>query len=243
MCSARLSSARSRYATGPSRRRPRSAHAGCAGQRRPDRIPPGDGRGRGGDDDRRLLRGQPRRPHRRLGAVDASGGRTGAESADRGRARRGRGRQRPDRARRAGCQRPVERGHRTGTGAILQPVVHAFCPARQPGRYRRGDHRARPRHPVRDRRRVRRRRDPPRAQPSLASAFLSPLLNRRSDEFGGSLENRAKVARGIVRAVRDEVRRDGTLAIAVTAKLNMSDGVRGGSRICLSLQTARWPQT
>ncbi len=76
----------------------------------------------------------------------------------------------------------------------------------------------------------------------LASAFLSPLLNRRGDEFGGSLENRAKVARGIVRAVRDEVRRDGTPAIAVTAKLNMSDGVRGGIDIDEALQTARWLQ-
>ena len=43
----------------------------------------------------------------------------------------------------------------------------------------------------------------------LASSFLSPLINRRSDEFGGSLENRAKVARGIMRAVRREVDRDG----------------------------------
>lgn len=76
----------------------------------------------------------------------------------------------------------------------------------------------------------------------LASAFLSPLLNRRGDEFGGSLENRAKVARGIVRAVRAEVRRDGTPAIAVTAKLNMSDGVRGGIDIDEALQTARWLQ-
>lgn len=30
----------------------------------------------------------------------------------------------------------------------------------------------------------------------LASSFLSPLINRRDDEFGGSLQNRAKVARG-----------------------------------------------
>lgn len=76
----------------------------------------------------------------------------------------------------------------------------------------------------------------------LASAFLSPLINRRSDEFGGSLANRAKVARGIVRAVRDEVGRDGTPAIAVTAKLNMADGVRGGINLEESLQTARWLQ-
>lgn len=76
----------------------------------------------------------------------------------------------------------------------------------------------------------------------LASAFLSPLVNKRTDSFGGSLENRAKVARGIVRAVRDEVARDGSPAIAVTAKLNMTDGVRGGINIEESLQTARWLQ-
>lgn len=76
----------------------------------------------------------------------------------------------------------------------------------------------------------------------LASAFLSPLINRRADEFGGALANRAKVARGIVRAVRREVQRDGTAAIAVTAKLNMADGVRGGISIDESLQTARWLQ-
>lgn len=70
----------------------------------------------------------------------------------------------------------------------------------------------------------------------LASAFLSPMLNRRTDEFGGSLENRAKVARGVVRAVRDAVGSQ----IAVTAKLNMSDGVRGGIPIEESLQTAKW---
>ena len=70
----------------------------------------------------------------------------------------------------------------------------------------------------------------------LASAFLSPLINRRTDEFGGSLSNRAKVARGLVRAVRQAVGD----RIAVTAKLNMSDGVRGGISLDESLQTAKW---
>jgi len=70
----------------------------------------------------------------------------------------------------------------------------------------------------------------------LASSFLSPLINRRTDEFGGSLENRAKVARGVVRAVRRAVGDQ----IAVTAKLNMSDGVRGGISMEESLQTAKW---
>ena len=70
----------------------------------------------------------------------------------------------------------------------------------------------------------------------LASSFLSPLLNRRKDEYGGSLENRAKVARGVVRAVRDAVGNQ----IAVTAKLNMTDGVRAGIPMEESLQTAKW---
>jgi len=76
----------------------------------------------------------------------------------------------------------------------------------------------------------------------LASSFLSPLVNKRSDEFGGSLANRAKVARAIVMAVRREVERDGAAPIAVIAKLNMADGVRGGIGIEESLQTARWLQ-
>jgi 2,4-dienoyl-CoA reductase-like NADH-dependent reductase (Old Yellow Enzyme family) len=73
----------------------------------------------------------------------------------------------------------------------------------------------------------------------FASSFLSPLINRRDDEFGGSLENRAKVARGMVLAVRRAVEKEGT-PIAVTAKLNMADGVRGGISTEESLRTAKW---
>jgi 2,4-dienoyl-CoA reductase-like NADH-dependent reductase (Old Yellow Enzyme family) len=73
----------------------------------------------------------------------------------------------------------------------------------------------------------------------LASSFLSPLINRRTDEFGGSLANRAKVARGLVMAVRRAVDQ-GPRQIAVTAKLNMSDGVRGGISNEESLITAQW---
>src|ERR1700756_34338 len=75
----------------------------------------------------------------------------------------------------------------------------------------------------------------------LASSFLSPLINRRDDEFGGSLENRAKVARGMVMAVRRAVEKEGT-PIAVTAKLNMADGVRGGISVEEALTTAKWLQ-
>jgi 2,4-dienoyl-CoA reductase-like NADH-dependent reductase (Old Yellow Enzyme family) len=75
----------------------------------------------------------------------------------------------------------------------------------------------------------------------FASSFLSPLINRRTDEFGGSLENRAKVARGMVMAVRRAVEKEGT-PIAVTAKLNMADGVRGGISVEEALTTAKWLQ-
>jgi 2,4-dienoyl-CoA reductase-like NADH-dependent reductase (Old Yellow Enzyme family) len=76
----------------------------------------------------------------------------------------------------------------------------------------------------------------------FCSSFLSPLINRRDDNFGGSLQNRAKVARGVVQAVRRAVDKDGAARIAVTAKLNMADGVRGGISTEESLQTARWLQ-
>ena len=76
----------------------------------------------------------------------------------------------------------------------------------------------------------------------LASAFLSPLINRRDDEFGGSLENRAKVARGLVMAVRRALDEAGATQIALTAKLNMADGVRGGITVEEALTTAKWLQ-
>ncbi|MFE7723503.1 NADH:flavin oxidoreductase [Nocardia rhizosphaerihabitans] len=70
----------------------------------------------------------------------------------------------------------------------------------------------------------------------LASAFLNPLLNRRTDRYGGSLTNRSRLAREIACAVREAVG-DG---LAVTAKLNMEDGVAGGLTIPESLQVAVW---
>lgn len=70
----------------------------------------------------------------------------------------------------------------------------------------------------------------------LLSAFLSPRLNRRDDRYGGSLANRARLALAVTRAVRDAVGD----RIAVTAKLNMEDGVRGGLQVEESLQVAAW---
>jgi 2,4-dienoyl-CoA reductase-like NADH-dependent reductase (Old Yellow Enzyme family) len=58
----------------------------------------------------------------------------------------------------------------------------------------------------------------------LVSSFLAPGLNRRKDRYGGSLENRARLGRQVARAVREEV----GSAVAVTAKVSVSDGFRGG---------------
>lgn len=69
----------------------------------------------------------------------------------------------------------------------------------------------------------------------LLSSFLSPRLNRRTDRFGGTLAERATFPREVVRAVRSAAGPD----IAVTAKLNMADGVRRGLSIEGSLAFAK----
>ena len=69
----------------------------------------------------------------------------------------------------------------------------------------------------------------------LVSAFLSPRWNRRTDGYGGSPANRALLARRILGAVRDQVGD----RMAVTAKLNMTDGIRGGLEVRDSIEIAR----
>jgi 2,4-dienoyl-CoA reductase-like NADH-dependent reductase (Old Yellow Enzyme family) len=68
----------------------------------------------------------------------------------------------------------------------------------------------------------------------LLSAFLSPKLNRRHDDFGGSVENRARFARQVLLAVR----RAAAPSVAVTAKLNMVDGVPKGLQLPDSIAVA-----
>ncbi len=69
----------------------------------------------------------------------------------------------------------------------------------------------------------------------LLSEFLSPSTNRRKDQWGGSLENRARFPREVVKAVKDVVGD----RMAVLAKLNMSDGVPGGLWVDESIEVAR----
>jgi 2,4-dienoyl-CoA reductase-like NADH-dependent reductase (Old Yellow Enzyme family) len=58
----------------------------------------------------------------------------------------------------------------------------------------------------------------------LISQFLSPLSNRRTDRWGGPLENRARLLLAIIDAVRDAVGPDFPIGI----KLNSSDFQKGG---------------
>jgi 2,4-dienoyl-CoA reductase-like NADH-dependent reductase (Old Yellow Enzyme family) len=69
----------------------------------------------------------------------------------------------------------------------------------------------------------------------LPSSFLSPLMNRRRDEYGGDIDNRSRLVREIARHVRDVVGD----RIAVIAKLDMDDGVPGGIWLDESLRTAQ----
>jgi len=69
----------------------------------------------------------------------------------------------------------------------------------------------------------------------LLNAFLSPRFNKRTDEWGGSVENRARLPRAVALAVREAVGRE----VAVLAKFEMLDGVRGGLWLDQSVPIAR----
>jgi 2,4-dienoyl-CoA reductase-like NADH-dependent reductase (Old Yellow Enzyme family) len=68
----------------------------------------------------------------------------------------------------------------------------------------------------------------------LMSQFLSPLYNRRTDAYGGPIENRVRVHRAVLAAVRAEVGRD----FPVTIKMNGQDFVEGGLETAEALQAA-----
>ncbi len=72
----------------------------------------------------------------------------------------------------------------------------------------------------------------------LLSSFLSPLSNRRSDAYGGSLQNRAKLLLEVVRATRAAVGDDFPLSV----KLNSADFQQGGYDNSESIQVAQWLQ-
>ena len=70
----------------------------------------------------------------------------------------------------------------------------------------------------------------------LPSNFLSPLDNRRSDSYGGSLENRARfsleVARAIIATVGPEM--------PLVWRINGDDGMPGGLTIDEAVEVSQW---
>jgi 2,4-dienoyl-CoA reductase-like NADH-dependent reductase (Old Yellow Enzyme family) len=58
----------------------------------------------------------------------------------------------------------------------------------------------------------------------LLSEFLSPFFNRRGDEYGGSVENRARIVLEVLKSVRDAAGDD----YPVLIKLNSQDFIDGG---------------
>ncbi len=69
----------------------------------------------------------------------------------------------------------------------------------------------------------------------LISSFLSPASNRRSDEYGGSLENRARLLCEVLRAVKSRV--EGALAVWV--RLDATElRIEGGIELEHALRTA-----
>ncbi len=70
----------------------------------------------------------------------------------------------------------------------------------------------------------------------LLHQFLSPLSNHREDQYGGSLENRARALLEVIDAVRAEVG-DG---FPVVVRFSATDWVDGGLTLEETVQVARW---
>jgi 2,4-dienoyl-CoA reductase-like NADH-dependent reductase (Old Yellow Enzyme family) len=70
----------------------------------------------------------------------------------------------------------------------------------------------------------------------LMSQFLSPLANRRTDDYGGSLENRARLLLEVIAAIRAAT----GPAFPISVKLNSADFQKGGFAFEDSLRVAGW---
>lgn len=70
----------------------------------------------------------------------------------------------------------------------------------------------------------------------LITQFLSPLSNQRTDEYGGSLENRARLIRRVARAMRAQMPADMPLLV----RLSATEFVEGGITVEETAQVAAW---
>ena len=69
----------------------------------------------------------------------------------------------------------------------------------------------------------------------LISQFLSPYTNRRKDEYGGSLDNRMRFMREVIREVMKAAGDD----LGVIVKMNMHDGFKRGMQTAECIEVAK----
>jgi len=69
----------------------------------------------------------------------------------------------------------------------------------------------------------------------LLSSFLSPLTNKRSDKYGGSVAKRARFVMEIVSLIKERVGQD----FPVSVRMNGSDYMPGGTTVDMAQQTAK----
>jgi 2,4-dienoyl-CoA reductase-like NADH-dependent reductase (Old Yellow Enzyme family) len=70
----------------------------------------------------------------------------------------------------------------------------------------------------------------------LACEFMSPLSNQRTDEYGGSLENRSRFALETIASVRNEIPESVPLMVRISA----TEYVEGGWDLEQSIQLSKW---
>jgi 2,4-dienoyl-CoA reductase-like NADH-dependent reductase (Old Yellow Enzyme family) len=69
----------------------------------------------------------------------------------------------------------------------------------------------------------------------LLSQFLSPHLNQRTDEYGGSVENRVRIIKEVITSIQENVGKE----YPIFVKLNCCDFVEGGLVIEESVEVAK----
>eukprot|EP01083_Nonionella_stella_P094660 265656_1 len=72
----------------------------------------------------------------------------------------------------------------------------------------------------------------------LLSSFMNPIANKRTDAYGGSLDNRCRLLLEIV----SEIRRIVGPTYAISVKLNSADFQKGGFTADECIQVAKWLQ-
>ncbi len=70
----------------------------------------------------------------------------------------------------------------------------------------------------------------------LIHEFLSPLSNQRKDEYGGSFENRCRLALEVTKVVRDSIPQK----LPLFARISSTDWVNDGWDIEQSVQLSKW---